>query len=412
MPKKPAKTQEELVTENQDLRARLDEAEETLRAIRSGEVDALVVPGAGGEQIFTLKGADRSYRVLIEDMSEGALTLTAEGVILYANRHFAEMLKTPLEKVIGSTIYTWFTPDRQRILQSLLRKGGDEKRREELVLTASDGTQVPVYLSANLLLMDEMPDSFCLVATDLTERNEGIVAAEKSARASLEQSERSRRVLLSMLEDEKQAENALAVSEAELRALFASMRDIVLVIDREGIYREIAPTNPAAWLIPPQELLGKRLQDVFPAEQSEVLYGAVQQVLDTKQTMQIEYELIIGNQSVWYHASISPASVDSTLWVARDITDRKRAEEALRKKDEHHRNVVESIFRFVPEGLLVFTENSSLVKQNKAFEEITQQYAARLGYTEQELAELITDQVRSRLLSGDTTEIHIPEKRG
>ena len=168
MPKKPAKTQEELVTENQDLRARLDEAEETLRAIRSGEVDALVVPGAGGEQIFTLKGADRSYRVLIEDMSEGALTLTAEGVILYANRHFAEMLKTPLEKVIGSTIYTWFTPDRQRILQSLLRKGGDEKRREELVLTASDGTQVPVYLSANLLLMDEMPDSFCRRRSYLT----------------------------------------------------------------------------------------------------------------------------------------------------------------------------------------------------------------------------------------------------
>ncbi|MBI3913076.1 MAG: PAS domain S-box protein [Chloroflexi bacterium] len=95
----------------------------------------------------------------------------------------------------------------------------------------------------------------------------------------------------------------------------------------------------------------------------------------------------------------------------RDITERKQAEEALRKKDEHHRNVVESIFRFVPEGLLVFTENLGLVKQNKAFEEITQQYAARLGYTEQELAGLIAEQARSRLLSGDTTEIYIPKKR-
>ncbi len=68
-------TQKQLVDENADLRARLDEAEDTLRAIRSGEVDALVVSGVGGDQIFTLKGAELPYRVLIEDMNEGALTL-------------------------------------------------------------------------------------------------------------------------------------------------------------------------------------------------------------------------------------------------------------------------------------------------------------------------------------------------
>ena len=64
----------------------------------------------------------------------------------------------------------------------------------------------------------------------------------------------------------------------------------------------------------------------------------------------------------------------------------------------------------MPEGLLVFTENLSLVKQNQAFEEIVQQYAVQLGYSEQELAELITEQVRRKILSGDTTEIHIPKK--
>ena len=156
-------------------------------------MDALVVSGVGGEQIFTLKGAEHPYRVLIEDMNEGALTLTAEGVILYANRRFAEMLKTPLEKVIGSTIHTWIAPDSQGILQALLQKGADEKRREELVLTASDGTQVPVYLSVNRLSVEGMPDSFGLVATDLTEqkkRNEAIVAAEKSAREMLEERQR------------------------------------------------------------------------------------------------------------------------------------------------------------------------------------------------------------------------------
>lgn len=109
-------------------------------------------------------------------------------------------------------------------------------------------------------------------------------------------------------------------------------------------------------------------------------------------------------------ARLVPA-VERELAQAEIRREQRKAEEALRKKDEHYRNVVESIFRFVPEGLLVFTENLSLVKQNKAFEEITQQYAARLGYTEQELADLIAEQARRKILSGDTTEIQIPKKR-
>src|SRR5512143_1306866 len=104
-------TQKQLVDENADLRARLNEAEDTLRAIRNGEVDALVVSSVDGDQIFTLKGAELPYRILIEEMNECALTLAMDGVILYANHRSAEMLKAPLEKVIGSTIHTWVVPD-------------------------------------------------------------------------------------------------------------------------------------------------------------------------------------------------------------------------------------------------------------------------------------------------------------
>src|SRR3954466_12760441 len=89
--------------EVQDLRARLLEAEETLRAIRRGEVDALVVEGTRGEQIYTLRGADHSYRIFLEAMHEGAATLPAAGVILYCNRRLAEMVQAPLEDVIGSS---------------------------------------------------------------------------------------------------------------------------------------------------------------------------------------------------------------------------------------------------------------------------------------------------------------------
>jgi len=75
------------------LRARLANAEETLGAIHTGEVDAVVVAGKQGPQVFTLEGAEHAYRVLIECMNEGALILAADGVILYANRSFARMVK-------------------------------------------------------------------------------------------------------------------------------------------------------------------------------------------------------------------------------------------------------------------------------------------------------------------------------
>ena len=191
MPKKAVlQTQIQLVDENAALRARLDEAEDTLRAIRSGEVDALVVSSLEGDQIFTLKGAELPYRILIEDMNEGALTVAMDGVILYANRRFAEMLKTPLEKVSGSDIQTWIASEHQGTLRALMQKGADQKSREELVLTASDGTQIPVYLSVNRLSVDGAPDYFGLVAADLTEQKKhtkAIVAAEKSARELLEE---------------------------------------------------------------------------------------------------------------------------------------------------------------------------------------------------------------------------------
>src|ERR1700674_5465594 len=161
---------QQLAAENKDLRARLERAEESVREILSGEADALFVQGAEGAQLFTLTGADQSYRTLIENMSEGALTLTPEGLILYANRRFAQMLGTPLEKAIGSEIHAWFAPESRQVLQMMLQEDAVANRSEELTLAATDGTQVPVYVSVSRLLLDKMPDAFCMVATDLTEQ--------------------------------------------------------------------------------------------------------------------------------------------------------------------------------------------------------------------------------------------------
>jgi len=96
--------------ELEDLRNRLREAEETLSAIRNGEVDSLIVTGPHGDQVFSLKGAEQPYRVFVERMLEGAVTLTPDGAILYCNRRFADMMRSRLEKVIGSQIQSFVRP--------------------------------------------------------------------------------------------------------------------------------------------------------------------------------------------------------------------------------------------------------------------------------------------------------------
>jgi PAS domain-containing protein len=114
------RTKEQLIAENEELRARLVKAERALRVTSSGDADALVVAGAGDEQASTIKGADQIYRMLVEGMNEGALILSTDHVILFANRCFSEMVKTPLTQLIGSIIDVWIVSDNHRLLETLL----------------------------------------------------------------------------------------------------------------------------------------------------------------------------------------------------------------------------------------------------------------------------------------------------
>src|SRR5262245_31405369 len=100
----PPSSLEKLKVENQELRQRLQEAEETIQAIRAGSVDALVVQESTGQRVYTLTSADRPYRLFVEEMQQGAATLYADGTIAWCNRRLAEMLKVPQEKLLGSLL--------------------------------------------------------------------------------------------------------------------------------------------------------------------------------------------------------------------------------------------------------------------------------------------------------------------
>src|SRR3984885_14475823 len=136
----PIQSYEQLVEQLAELRARLEEANETLQAIRLGEVDAVVVQGARGDQLFTLKGADEPYRVLIEEMNQGAVTLSANGAILYCNRRFADLLKTPIERIVGEGFGEFVAASERDTFAILFEMGSLEGSAGEITLCASDGS--------------------------------------------------------------------------------------------------------------------------------------------------------------------------------------------------------------------------------------------------------------------------------
>ena len=166
---KPSKSESTEVTE---LRARLHELEETLRAIRSGQVDALVVYAPdGGDRVFTLHGAEHPYRVLVEAMNEGAATMTNDGLVLFANQHFARMLGKPLEKLIGSPLSATVQPIDGSSLDSLLQRVQQEPQKVESVWRVGKDQQkvLPLCLSFSPVREGDF-EGICVIATDLTEQ--------------------------------------------------------------------------------------------------------------------------------------------------------------------------------------------------------------------------------------------------
>ncbi len=157
-----AQTVEQLSLEVERLRQELESAQSTLDAIKCGEVDALLI----SDQVYTLQGADHIYRVLVEEMQEGCATVSANGTILFCNRNFADMTKTPMERVIGSSISRLLTPATARAFTAFLASG-QGSFKGECQLRIGVNLHKPAIISASIVNLEG--DRFaCLVVTDLT----------------------------------------------------------------------------------------------------------------------------------------------------------------------------------------------------------------------------------------------------
>jgi len=178
--KQPGRASQEV----SELQGRVAELEETLRAIRMGEVDAVLVSGPQGDQVFTLQGAEHPYRLMVETIDEGAATLADDGTVLYANRSFAQIFDIPLEKLIGAPLNDFVFGEDRELLAHLIADANINIVRGEIRL--DNHRQRPRTIRLTLSPVREQGvHTICVVATELTElieTNEALRVSELSLR--------------------------------------------------------------------------------------------------------------------------------------------------------------------------------------------------------------------------------------
>jgi PAS domain S-box-containing protein len=337
------RTRNDLLAEIEELRSRLEETEETLRAIGNGEADTFVVSGPEGEQAFTLKGAEQSYRVLVETMNEGAANLAADGTILFCNNCLATMLQVPLERLEGTRLDSYAAPADRPVLAARLKNCTLDCNRMEIALINGEGNAVPVLFSC---FFTEFSGSrgACVLFTDLRQQkhNEDLIASERLAHSIIEQAgeaiivcdEGGRIIRANRLAH-------LLCGENPLRKPFNELFQLRL-LETEGLFSVLTPLHGRCFESVEVEL--NRGDD----EVSHLLLNAT--------PLMGEHNRIIGCV-----VSLS------------DITKRKKADEAhalAHVETVNEKSRLEAVMQTLPVGLAILDAQGGTISSNSAFDQV------------------------------------------
>jgi PAS domain S-box-containing protein len=302
------------------------------------------------------KRAEEKYRSIFENSVTGIFQSTPEGRFLSANPRLAdiygyESVLSLLENVTDIERQIYILPERRQELVGLMQEKGAVENFESQVYR-QDGTTI--WISENTRCVRD--------------RNGEILYYEGT---------------VTDISDRKQAEAALQASEEELRLMFAAMTDTVIVFDTNGRYLNFIQTQTSLVYKPRVNRIGKTVHEVLPKEIAELFMDAIRralylhersyQVVDCPESLpldqrsiNVEYCLPIQGKKTWFSASVSALSDNTVLWVARDMSDRKRTEEALQQSEAKFRNIFENsqvgIFRTRIEDGLILDANQRMAE--------------------------------------------------
>jgi PAS domain S-box-containing protein len=251
-----------------------------------------------------LRQSEERYRELFENANDIIYTHDLNGNFTSLNKTGERITGYRREEALTMNIAEAVAPEQLEKARAMMarKQSEDVSTLYELDIISKTGRRVSLEVSTRLMYQNGQPIGVQGIGRDVTER--------------------------------KRVEAELQASEAELRALFAAMTDVIFVLDSEGRYLKVAPTNPKLLYKPSDELMGKKLHEVFPLAEADLFLSQVHRALETQQPVNIEYSLNIDGTEVWFEGTVSPMSEDAVVWVARDITQRKQAEAALEQQAE------------------------------------------------------------------------------
>jgi PAS domain S-box-containing protein len=318
-----------------------------------------------------LRQAETKYRNIFENAVEGIFQISLDGHYLSANPALARIYgyETPemmIASLSGFEQQLYVNPRQRAKAIDRLHQEGQIVGFEQQIYRR-DGTTTWISENARVVRdADGNIEYYEGTVEDITDRknaqealqraNEELESRVEERTAALRQS--NQRLMLEVSERQR-IEAALRNSEAELRALFAAMTDVITVFDAQGHYVKIVTTNSETLYSPTTDRLGKSVYEIFPPAKASIFVRHIQRALNSGQTVSLEYSLEIpeapeGEREVWFAASVSPMPDNCVIWVARNVTERKRVLDALQEAEEKFRsifeNAAEGIFQIAPDG--------------------------------------------------------------
>ena len=293
-----------------------------------------------------LKESEEKYHNLVERANDG-ITIIQDNIVKYLNSRLAEMWGGTVEEVIGTPFTDYISPDeRRKVVDHYKRRIASEDVTPiyETVLRHKDGSEIYAELNAGTITFQGKPADLAFIR-DITER--------------------------------KVAEKAIRKSEEEYRSLVESTEDSVYLVDRDFRYLFVNEKHLSRIGMPKDQVIGKTYGELHSEDETEEFAEIVEEVFETGKSASQEHISHWGNRYVLRTLSPvkdSEGGVTTITVVSKDITERKQAEEEIRKLSQYQESIIDSANIWLD----VLDEKANVVIWNKAAEEIS-------GYTHEEV---------------------------